>query len=231
MTVLQTQAKLGGVGGSPSSIPGNMALSSATTAGSKIIVAISFEVPTVSAITVSDNQNGTYTLNASSGTLSGSGGNGGGLINFYSVNNTFSGTGLTISASWTTASPAFVSAYEVSGAPLFDNSATPESGTSTLTALGFTFTPNHTDFVVAVALSNNNTGIVVDTGYTFPANSNGLTLPTAINVDFHSHEYIASVSGLQSLNFNGTGSGGASMFAAAYGAGGGGGTATIAWVS
>lgn len=224
MTVLQTQAKQGGT----TSFSG-FSFSSNVTSGSRIVVALSFETPTVSAITVSDTHNGTYNLDASSGTLAGSGGNGGGLIQFYSVANTFSGALGNVSVSWTTSSATLASMYEVSANPPFDTTGTAKTGTSSLTALGFTITPNFVDFVVNIGLAAGSAGLALDTGYTLPANTNSITFGYNINIDDHCHEYNASASGLQSLTCNGTSATGASMFAAAYGSGGGG--ASIAWLT
>jgi hypothetical protein len=225
MTVLQTQAKLGGA----TSFSG-FSFGSNVTSGSRIVVAISWETPTVSAITVSDTHNGAYTLDATSGTLAGSSGNGGGLIQFYSVANTFSGALGNVSIAWTTSSAVLATMYEVSPGSPFDTIGTAKSGTGSLTSLAFTITPTFTDFVVSVGLAAGGT-FAVDSGYTFPANSNGITFGVNINVDDHCHEYNAAASGLQSLNCGGTLATGASMFAAAYGTGSSPNTATIAWVS
>jgi hypothetical protein len=220
MTVLQTQAKQQ-LSVAATTMPAT-AMSSAGTAGSRYIVCITFE-NAVSAVSVTGTRNGALTKDADSGYLAGDGSNdGAGQILFFSVAN---GSTLveTISASWTGGSCATMSIIEVSGNPGFTNAGTAKTGSTTLTALSFSITPtNANSFVMGAGLSSLPTGIAVDTGYTFPTNSNGITFPNAINFDNHSHEYIASATGAQALNFHGTGSGGASMYGVAYGVASGG---------
>lgn len=192
------------------------------TAGSTIIVALTFETQTVSAVSVSDTENGAYTADANSGALAGSSGAGGGQILFFHVPNTYGGTGpyLKITASWTGSSYAVMSAYEVSGlaASPFDTAATAKTGTGSLESLDYSITPSNADeFVVACGLAGAQGGLSVDSGYTFPTNDQGSgSMPAGLDLSYHCHEYAASVSGAQSLSFNGTSASGASMFAAAY---------------
>lgn len=220
MSVLQTNWRLFG----HTSVSGALTqpMQSALTAGTRLIAALSFETPTVSAVTVTDDHNGAYHLDADSGALAGSAGAGGGRIMFFSVPNTLSGSQtLTATAAWTSTSDVLFSWYEVSGGVTFDAAGTAKSGAGTLTALGFSILPaGVNEFVVAAALSNSNAGIAVDSGYSFPtSNQTGDPMPDGGTIDWHCHEYIASATGTQNLTFNGTGSGGASMFAAAYGTG------------
>lgn len=196
------------------------------TSGSTIVAALSCETTTISGVSVSDNENGTYALDASSGALAGSSGAGGGIIEFFHVANTSSvaGSSFHITASWTTMSLCLLSAYEVSGlaASPFDTTGTAKTGTGSLTSLGYTITPTGSnEFVINVGLSGGATGIAVDSGYTFPTNDQGAgSMPAGGILDYHSHEYAAAVSGEQSLTLHGTSASGASMFAAAYKAAG-----------
>ena len=142
--------------------------------------------------------------------------NGAGNLSFFSVLNTSSSVP-TVSISWTTGSAGIASYYEVSPGAVFLNSGTAKTGSGSLTSLGFTITPSGgSPVVIAVGVQAFATGLGTDSGYTFPSSAN-VTFPIALNNDNHVHEYDASASGLQSLNFTGTGSGGASMFGAAYG--------------
>src|SRR6185437_15540002 len=96
-TVLQTNWDSGpGVG----SIHLNSPMQANFTAGSLLVAAVTWEVPGITGIGCSDNHNGSWHLDADSGTLAGSGGSGGGRIAFFSVTNTFSGAAtMTITAS------------------------------------------------------------------------------------------------------------------------------------
>lgn len=206
------------------------------TSGSTLVAAIGLELSSASGLTVSDTYNGTWNSDANSGALSGNGGtNGAGIIWFASVANTRTGSSGNITVSWTGSTSVSVSLFELSGSAPFSNTGTAKTGTTTLTALGYSITPNNSGaFVAAVGLSYLSTGIAADSGYTFTSGDNGVTWPDGLNNDYHVHEYAASKTGAQSLTFSGTGSGGASMFAAAYGGTGattpyrGGATATYA---
>lgn len=223
-SVLQTNVHL--AGGSSSTSIEISDMPDTLTSGSTLVIAISFETQTVSAVSVSDNKNGAYTADANSGALAGSSGTGGGRILFFHVANTYAGagSGLQITATWTTGSAAIMSAYEVSGlaSSPFDTAATAKTGTGSLESLDYSITPSGSgEFVVAVGLAGGSTGISVDSGYTFPTGDQGAgSMPIGGIIDYHAHEYAASVSGAQSLSFNGTSASGASMYAAAYKAAG-----------
>ena len=217
-TVLQTDIFAAGSGSTSMSptFPSN------TTSGTRLVIVFTAEVPGISAISFSDNKNGSYTLDYDSGTLAGSSGNGGGRVLFYSVANTWTGAGLAITGGWTTASDCTAAVYELSGgnASYFDL-GTSASGASSTNALGFSITtthPNETIFVAGLNL-NNPSGTVPDTGYTLTTTTQGIGNPIGGTVDWNTHEYIANAgaAGAKALSLNGSAvTGGASLVAVGY---------------